>query len=497
MAKPRRPKRKSTAKLTMVSAQEPDTGELVEFLDQLEAAGAPAEVLRVLDGVTDADEAVRRLAEAGVLPYPADALGGLLRGWEATLAPGSESLSAELCGAEFLGMLRRAAPDESELPEMLADLIAQAAESGRPAALAMLRVVAMIGPPQVRQAAADSADHMVAAGLTDPPWVPGLGAPKVGRCFGYADGIGGQEAVAITFSYGRKRHAFVVLLDHALGGGVKDCFVTDRPDRIRAQYQRAAGSNGLELYDYSPTATRELLDRALDRDPCPVAPDQVEDVGDYLELLRQRAALLPDGTSQAARARTVPTVHRVKITLRGAKPPIWRRLEVPSGTTLERLHHVIQEAFGWEDCHLWVFSTPRGEYGVADRELGHQSAAARKLADVAGSAGDRVHYTYDFGDSWEHDLLVEDIVPAEAGVAYPRCLTGRRACPPEDCGGIGGYQDLLAILDAPGHPEHADRLEWLGLNTAAEFAPARFDPDEMGKRLSRLARVLLKGSKDR
>jgi len=113
-------------------------------------------------------------------------------------------------------------------------------------------------------------------------------------------------------------------------------------------------------------------------------------------------------------------VHKVKITLRGSAPPIWRRLEVPSSTTLEHLHRTIQEAFGWEGYHLWVFHTPTGQYGVADRELGHRNAASTKLHDVALRAGNRIRYTYDFGDDWEHDLLVEDVLPAEPGVTYPR-----------------------------------------------------------------------------
>src|SRR6266851_5043938 len=89
-------------------------------------------------------------------------------------------------------------------------------------------------------------------------------------------------------------------------------------------------------------------------------------------------------------------VQAIKVVLRGSKPPIWRRLEVPSDTTLERLHDVIQQAFGWEGYHMWVFETPGGEYGIADRELGHLSAASKKLREVAPRAGGRLSYTYDF-----------------------------------------------------------------------------------------------------
>lgn len=185
-------------------------------------------------------------------------------------------------------------------------------------------------------------------------------------------------------------------------------------------------------------------------------------------------------------------VHRVKVVLRGSKPPIWRRLEVPSDTTLQQLHHTIQQAFGWDGYHLWVFETHMGAYGIPDGELGHRSAASKKLRVTAPRAGDRLSYTYDFGDDWEHDILVEAVTPAEPGAAYPRCLTGSRACPPEDCGGIWGYEELVEILGDPEHDEHDERLEWLGLDSADQFDPAAFDPAEVNSDLADLATVLVK-----
>jgi hypothetical protein len=186
------------------------------------------------------------------------------------------------------------------------------------------------------------------------------------------------------------------------------------------------------------------------------------------------------------------TVHRLKITLRGSQPPIWRRLEVPSDSTLEQLHHIIQTAFGWEGYHMWVFQTPAGDYGLADHELGHRNAASQRLGKAASRPGARLGYTYDFGDDWEHDILIEAVIDAVPGAAYPHCLAGRRACPPEDCGGIWGYQELLEILADPGHDEHAERLEWLGLDSAGQFDPATFDIAEVNSALSPLATVLRK-----
>lgn len=123
--------------------------------------------------------------------------------------------------------------------------------------------------------------------------------------------------------------------------------------------------------------------------------------------------------------------------------------------------------------------------------MGIRSAASKRLDQVVPSVGDKLGYTYDFGDNWEHDILVEAITDAEAGIPYPRCLTGRRACPPEDCGGMWGYEYLIEILADPGHEEHDERLEWLGLDTAEQFAPAAFDLAEVNNALSGFAAILI------
>ncbi|GHJ40493.1 plasmid pRiA4b ORF-3 family protein [Streptomyces sp. TS71-3] len=203
---------------------------------------------------------------------------------------------------------------------------------------------------------------------------------------------------------------------------------------------------------------------------------------------------MANSRSAKPNSRTAPskTIHKIKITLRESRPPIWRRLEVPSGITLRDLHHIIQAAFGWEDYHMWAFETGRDRYGVVDCDLGIRSAASKRLDHVAPHTGDRLRYTYDFGDDWEHDLLIEDVTAPEAGTAYPRCLTGRRACPPEDCGGIWGYDYLIEVLADPHHEEHEDRLEWLGLGSADQFDPAAFDAAQVNSALSALTNVPVK-----
>jgi hypothetical protein len=157
---------------------------------------------------------------------------------------------------------------------------------------------------------------------------------------------------------------------------------------------------------------------------------------------------------------------------------------VPADTTLSRLHEVIQVAFGWNGGHLHVFETAYGSYGIADRELGHQAEKPVTLEQVAPRAGDKLQYVYDFGDDWTHEIVVEKVTDRQPLVPYPRCVGGRRAAPPEDCGGVWGYADLLEIMEDPNHPEHSDRLEWLALESAAEFDPVRFNPAEITEALT-------------
>ncbi len=179
-----------------------------------------------------------------------------------------------------------------------------------------------------------------------------------------------------------------------------------------------------------------------------------------------------------------PTVHQLKIGLQGAAPPLWRWIEIPSAASLGFMHDVIQVAFGWQDSHLHVFETPYGSFGVADRELDHRPESGVTLEQVAAGAKSTISYTYDFGDDWRHDILVEEVRDPDPSVRYPRCTGGRRGTPPEDCGGIWGYQELVEVLADPDHPEHEERAEWLGLENPADFDPAHFDAEATTKSLS-------------
>jgi hypothetical protein len=196
--------------------------------------------------------------------------------------------------------------------------------------------------------------------------------------------------------------------------------------------------------------------------------------------------LAPEPRPALPPKRRTTAIYQLKVGLRGAKPPIWRRLEVPANVSLARLHAIIQAAFGWEDSHLHVFNTPYGEFGTPDPELGHRSEKPVSLEQVAPEAGSRFRYLYDFGDDWDHDILVEKIVDRDPAAKYPRCTGGKRAAPPDDCGGIWGYLALVDILGDPTHPEHRERLDWLGLDDATEFDPVRFDVEATNRALSPL-----------
>ena len=162
------------------------------------------------------------------------------------------------------------------------------------------------------------------------------------------------------------------------------------------------------------------------------------------------------------RAATAKSVVSLKVTLRGTKPPIWRRLLVPGAMTLGALHEAIQAAMGWQGGHLHVFDIDGRQYG--DRRTVDDVADENRLtlSGVLKSGVTRFGYIYDFGDDWDHTVAIEKIQPAIDGQTYPACVAGKRNCPPEDCGGVWGYAELLQILADPAHPERAERLEWLG-----------------------------------
>ena len=183
-----------------------------------------------------------------------------------------------------------------------------------------------------------------------------------------------------------------------------------------------------------------------------------------------------------------------RIALVGIEPEIWRRIEVPASYSFWDLHVAIQDAMGWLDYHLHAFSLPNLETGRVDHiGIPDEDAFEGDIVFLPGweipvrrhfgHPGDRGDYEYDFGDDWRHEIVLETVGRREAGTRYPRCLGGARACPPEDCGGIHGYAEVLATIADPHHEEYASTMKWLGRRYDPEaFDPARVRFDDPTKR---------------
>jgi hypothetical protein len=177
-------------------------------------------------------------------------------------------------------------------------------------------------------------------------------------------------------------------------------------------------------------------------------------------------------------------VYQLKVTLKDIRPPIWRRIQVKNNTPLNKLHDILQVVMGWDDYHLHQFTVQGRFYGVPDPEFlsDIEDEKKIKLKDIVTGERIKFRYEYDFGDGWLHDIVVEKILEPESGVHYPICLKGKYACPPEDCGGVWGYHNLLEIIKDPDHPEHEDMLEWVG----EDYNPEAFDLDYINQQLSQI-----------
>jgi hypothetical protein len=169
--------------------------------------------------------------------------------------------------------------------------------------------------------------------------------------------------------------------------------------------------------------------------------------------------------------------YQLKVTLHDTEPPVWRRVVVDGASTLDHVHEVIQAAFGWWNHHLHEFETDQTRFGVPDpdEDWGTPPIDERLVRlDAVASEGTEIEYVYDFGDYWQHEIIVEKVTAGESTTTVPSCTDGRRACPPEDCGGPWGYRELLEILGDPTHPEHDERREWIG----RPLDPEAFDATE-------------------
>lgn len=156
-------------------------------------------------------------------------------------------------------------------------------------------------------------------------------------------------------------------------------------------------------------------------------------------------------------------VFQLRITLDDVVPTVWRRLLVPATVRLVKLHDIFQAAMGWTNSHLHSFTIGGELYGMHFDDYPEHEIDEKEVT-VLRAIGEhrRFSYEYDFGDSWEHEVVVEDFVRTPRGLKHAVCLDGQNACPPEDCGGVGGYAELLEVLADPEHEEHDHLMGWVG-----------------------------------
>lgn len=457
------------------------------------------------------------------------------------LVRSADPLDAEVVGASFMAL--GAVTDDGLVEASMDMLISEFEARPHPGALAMLLAIGSVADGDVGRRASAAADRLARTGVPRPNWVDEVCQPvTVSGCRHLTDPDGTGSILACTFSRAGRSHAMVVTADHENCGAAEDILLLDVEhlpavlDRIRSN----ARSNGVELTSRAvgPAEFRRRVEEALDARtvhdgalvddeayelptpedgpcfptlavlmrkrmralPAPVKPRARHGAADHdgpqtaVQMLAQFVASLDAGGQRRPAVAPLPAkrrtsgppapVYQIKVSLRGAKPPIWRRLEVPADITLAELHDVIQIAFGWDDYHLHVFETPYGSFGIEDTDLGHRADADVTLEQVAPAARDKLRYTYDFGDDWDHDIVVEKVLDPAGKAPTPRCTGGRRAAPPEDCGGIMGYTELVDVLRDPDDSEHQDRLEWLGLVDATEFDPESFDAAAVNQVLS-------------
>lgn len=418
----------------------------------------------------------------------------LLDHWTRFLEPGVAAIEAERFGAAFLAMY-----DDDSIG-MIGHLLAEAAESLRPEAVALARTLASVGPDQIRSAATDFAQSLVAAGVVEVPWSGDLGTGEFIAAEGFTDPDRSEETLVLQFSIAGTPHSFSLVLDHRRGGGLKDVQLVTEVDQLHRQLEIRAAVAGLTPRPRTRAEAGWILSAALAVPPASVEAHQIERVTSLLPLLRSREHLvhvpaevvpLDPPALTTTSVRRLGKVHRLKVTLDRTKPAIWRRLEVPSGSTLAQLHRIIQVAFEWSGTHLWVFDTSRGDYGDPDPERGFGDAAGLTLRVAAPTVGTQFFYVYvyvyDFGDDWRHSIVVENIAAA-GDVDYPRCTGGRRAGPPEDCGGPAIFRDILTAMSDPDSPTHRAVLAATPRVSNQDFDPAAFTPGQVDQALRLLDR---------
>jgi hypothetical protein len=180
---------------------------------------------------------------------------------------------------------------------------------------------------------------------------------------------------------------------------------------------------------------------------------------------------------------TSKKIYQIKVTLNDIHPPVWRCILVTQDTTLSEFHNILQVVMGWGNYHLHQFTI--NDVSFIDPRIDEDASSEFKdeanysLDQVIPQEGVQFTYEYDFGDGWNHTLIIEKILSSEGGIFYPHCLEGKRACPPEDVGGAWGYEEFVKAIRDPFHDQHEHFLSWIG----GEFDPEAFDLEDINTQL--------------
>lgn len=451
-----------------------------DMLDQLAELGLPPDLLEDSRGLGGEHHAeLAGLLRAATAMLAGDPVAGLLGVWEPLLDRKMNAFDAELAAAEILGSFESAMGDD--LVDGLARLVEEAGSTGRPEALVMCRMLTHLGPPEIRSLTVRTATTLATGGLKDRPWVSALGTAAFRRAYRFCDGPG--QALVVEFAYGRRPHAFVVVVDEPAGGLI-GLYATDAADQLARQVYRDSLVRPNRLAEITAAEAADQLRSALDLPLCPEDEDAEVEMESLVPIVRERLRQIagtgpPGSVRHPPGARTGPptgvvitdfgpyphgrakVVHRIEVTV--ADPPStgWRRLEVSSDLSLPALHQVLQMSFDWAGTHPWLFAAGGEIYGTDELDIPHRNARAISIGDLVPRPGATVEYRYDPDGSGLHRvrIRVEDVGPAEPGVGYPRCLAGR-------CDGPGESPD-----------------QGLGADNADPF-----DVDELNDRLDRYIR---------
>ncbi|MDT8400015.1 MAG: plasmid pRiA4b ORF-3 family protein [Pseudomonadales bacterium] len=180
--------------------------------------------------------------------------------------------------------------------------------------------------------------------------------------------------------------------------------------------------------------------------------------------------------------RNLREIYQLKVTLKNIRPAIWRRVLVSSVTDLSELHRILQIVMGWSDNHMHLFVAGNQHFGNSDPDHDDRTLneTGVKLESLLKGRKDRLVYEYDFGDGWEHEVVLEEVLPYSIAQVLPLCMAGGRTCPPEDVGGPWGYELFLTALGDEHHPEHHEMCAWVG----EQFDPEHFDVLQVNRQLA-------------